>query len=274
MSAAIFALWLCSLVVRAIRAVAARRPAAKPKASAAAPSQQQQHAAAPSQQQQRAPKKDLKALIKEAERAKRAAAAREDPATHHPLFVAALKGHTDAVGFVSWSRDGRRLATACEDLAVRVFEIGGSSSGGGSGGGAKAEPKLVATVRTQQAPLACGFGNADGEVVAVLRGAPFGGCLGGWVGGSSEKFVEMHKAGSVNDRVSLSCSTNHRRRRRRHHHTQQTSPTRRASRSSRRRPAAARRAAAPRTRRAGRVRAQEVRGAGAKGHTGRWEEGL
>ncbi|MQL99102.1 hypothetical protein Taro_031814 [Colocasia esculenta] len=42
---------------------------------------------------------------------------------HHPLDVNTLKGHTDSVTAVCFSSDGRNLATACGDGAVRVFKL-------------------------------------------------------------------------------------------------------------------------------------------------------
>ncbi|XP_078448026.1 transducin/WD40 repeat-like superfamily protein [Wolffia australiana] len=47
---------------------------------------------------------------------------------HHPLEVNTLKGHGDSVTAVSFSSDGRSLATACADGVVRVFKIEDVSS--------------------------------------------------------------------------------------------------------------------------------------------------
>ena len=39
------------------------------------------------------------------------------------LFIAGLRGHTDAVTGLAWSPDGASLATACEDRTVRVYDL-------------------------------------------------------------------------------------------------------------------------------------------------------
>eukprot|EP00775_Hariotina_reticulata_P004028 gene4028-4276_t len=44
-------------------------------------------------------------------------------AAHHALFINTLKGHGDAISAVAWSADGHRLATACDDMQLRVFDI-------------------------------------------------------------------------------------------------------------------------------------------------------
>lgn len=56
------------------------------------------------------------------------AANKEDMAAHHALFVMALKGHSDAVNGIAWSPDGTRLASACDDLTIRVFDLQDLSS--------------------------------------------------------------------------------------------------------------------------------------------------
>ncbi|XP_059633990.1 uncharacterized protein LOC132276546 [Cornus florida] len=47
---------------------------------------------------------------------------------HHPLDVNTLKGHGDSVTGLSFSSDGRNLATACSDGVVRVFKLDDASS--------------------------------------------------------------------------------------------------------------------------------------------------
>ena len=51
------------------------------------------------------------------------AAHKEDMAASHPLFVNALKGHTDAITGIGWAADGSRLVSACEDNTLRVFDL-------------------------------------------------------------------------------------------------------------------------------------------------------
>ncbi|KAL8091849.1 uncharacterized protein LOC141692394 isoform X2 [Apium graveolens] len=47
---------------------------------------------------------------------------------HHPLDLNTLKGHGDSVNGLSFSPDGRSLATACGDGVVRVFKLDDVSS--------------------------------------------------------------------------------------------------------------------------------------------------
>ena len=65
------------------------------------------------------------------------------------------------VNGIAWSSDGMLVATACDDLYVRVFEVADATS---------KEPKFR-RIKTPKAPLGVGFGD-DGDTVAVLmRGA-------------------------------------------------------------------------------------------------------
>ena len=74
------------------------------------------------------------------------------------------KGHGDAVSGVAWSADGGQLATACGDLTLRVFDLSSSS-----GGGVAARDPKFKFIKTPHPPLAVGFGDSPGAVVAVLR---------------------------------------------------------------------------------------------------------
>ncbi|XP_050237343.1 uncharacterized protein LOC126687037 [Mercurialis annua] len=47
---------------------------------------------------------------------------------HHPLDLNTLKGHGDSVTGLSFSDDGRSLATACADGVVRIFKVDDASS--------------------------------------------------------------------------------------------------------------------------------------------------
>jgi WD40 repeat protein len=44
-------------------------------------------------------------------------------AAHHALFLTTLKGHGDAINGVAWSPDCRLIASACDDLTIRVFDL-------------------------------------------------------------------------------------------------------------------------------------------------------
>ena len=39
------------------------------------------------------------------------------------MWSPGLKGHTDVVNMLSWSPDGRTLATACDDMTVRLYRF-------------------------------------------------------------------------------------------------------------------------------------------------------
>lgn len=79
-------------------------------------------AAAEAQQQAGQPGVSIKQLLKQAKTKPGTAAHITDKAPHHPLFIATLKGHSDAVTGLAFSRDSSALATACEDRVVRVFK--------------------------------------------------------------------------------------------------------------------------------------------------------
>nr|UUJ75336.1 WD40 transcription factor [Juglans regia] len=56
------------------------------------------------------------------------AADKDQNKRHHPLDLNTLKGHGDSVTGISFSSDGRSLATACADGVVRVFKLDNASS--------------------------------------------------------------------------------------------------------------------------------------------------
>ncbi|GFR51981.1 hypothetical protein Agub_g14508 [Astrephomene gubernaculifera] len=108
---------------------------------------------------------DLKSLIK-AEKAaakKKGATSKEDAMSHHELWLNTLKDHGDTVTGLAWSRDGRLLGSACEDMTLRLFDLGEDV-------GAK-NPKFK-RIRTARIPIGVGFGDSPDQLAAVLRGAP------------------------------------------------------------------------------------------------------
>ncbi|KAG7671967.1 putative Transducin beta-like protein 2 [Nannochloris sp. 'desiccata'] len=63
----------------------------------------------------------LKSLIKNSK--KSGAAGGPDRHADSELFINGLRGHTDTVTGISFSSDGKSLATACEDRCLRVFDL-------------------------------------------------------------------------------------------------------------------------------------------------------
>lgn len=164
LSAGIVALWVLSLVVRALLALV--RPAASAKRSVQNKQASKEAPKEPAKPRnaasggQRGP--DLKTLIQESKTAKKSVHTKEDMAAHHALFLTTLKGHGDAINGVGWSPDGRLLASACDDLTVRVFDLRDVGN---------KDPKFR-WIRTQQPPLACAVSKDAKEVVAILRDIP------------------------------------------------------------------------------------------------------
>ncbi|GLC40138.1 hypothetical protein PLESTB_000881000 [Pleodorina starrii] len=106
---------------------------------------------------------DLKSLIKaDKTAAKKKSTTKEDQMATHELWVNTLKDHADTVHGVAWSRDGQLLATACEDMTLRIFDMSDVSS---------KNPKFK-RVRTARIPLGVGFGDSPDAVAAMLRGSP------------------------------------------------------------------------------------------------------
>jgi WD40 repeat protein len=66
----------------------------------------------------------LKSLIKNSQKRREGGAAGPDHHADSELFVATLRGHTDAVTGLAFSADGASLATACEDRTLRVYAVG------------------------------------------------------------------------------------------------------------------------------------------------------
>lgn len=76
------------------------------------------------------------------------------------IVVGILQGHTDTINSIAWSPTGRLIATACDDMEVRLFDIQELSS----------QNIKYKKIETKQAPLGVGFGNDGNSVVAALRG--------------------------------------------------------------------------------------------------------
>ncbi len=76
------------------------------------------------------------------------------------MFVHACNhsGHGDVVLGISWSADGQQLATACEDLYVRVFDVSDITN---------REPKFR-RIKTARTPVGAGFADARGDNISVV----------------------------------------------------------------------------------------------------------
>jgi hypothetical protein len=74
---------------------------------------------------------------------------------------AALQGHPDIINAAAWSPNGRLIATACDDMQLRLFDVSALAS----------QNIKFKWVKTPQAALGVGFGNDGSSLVAALRGA-------------------------------------------------------------------------------------------------------
>eukprot|EP00878_Enallax_costatus_P010560 GHUV01011027.1.p1 GENE.GHUV01011027.1~~GHUV01011027.1.p1 ORF type:complete len:367 (+),score=82.44 GHUV01011027.1:462-1562(+) len=90
------------------------------------------------------------------------AATKEDMAAHHALFINTLKGHTDTINSIAWSPNGRLLASACDDMQLRLFDMSDLSN----------QNLKFKKVKLKQGPVGVGFGNDGSSLVAALRGYP------------------------------------------------------------------------------------------------------
>jgi WD40 repeat protein len=70
------------------------------------------------------------------------------------------QGHPDIINAAAWSPNGRLIATACDDMQLRVFDVGQLAS----------QNIKFKWVKTPQAALGVGFGNDGSSLVAALRG--------------------------------------------------------------------------------------------------------
>lgn len=135
------------------------RPKTSKKAKAAKGSDSEQEVVHAGSGKDRGP--DLKSLIKQQQQAaKKKGVPKDELAASHELFINTLKDHADAVHAVAWSRDGQLLASACEDMQVRIFDLSDL---------ANKNPKFR-RVKTSKIPTGVGFGDAADEVVVAMRG--------------------------------------------------------------------------------------------------------
>ncbi|XP_042454142.1 transducin beta-like protein 2 isoform X1 [Zingiber officinale] len=80
---------------------------------------------------------------------------------HHHLDLNTLKGHGDSVTAVSFSSDGRNLATSCSDGAIRVFRIDDASS--------KSFKSLRINLPAGAHPTAIAFSDGSSSVVVAAQ---------------------------------------------------------------------------------------------------------
>jgi WD40 repeat protein len=66
------------------------------------------------------------------------------------------------INAAAWSPSGRLIATACDDMQLRLFDVSALAS----------QNIKFKWVKTSQAPLGVGFGNDGSSMVAALRGEP------------------------------------------------------------------------------------------------------
>ncbi|KAF5843867.1 WD40-repeat-containing domain protein [Dunaliella salina] len=145
--------------------------ATKGKKGAAKPKQQQQQQRSQQQQKQQVMAahaeplergmnfKELKEAEKRAEKSRKAAA-KDDHASGHALFLNTLKGHGDAVHSVAWNTEGKQLVTACEDMVVRVFDVLDVTT----------RNQKYTSIRAAKIPQGAGFGDSDNEVLVLMQG--------------------------------------------------------------------------------------------------------
>ena len=72
--------------------------------------------------------------------------------------ITSSSGHGDVVHGICWSADGKQLATACEDMYVRVFDVADVCN---------REPKFR-RIKAARIPVGAGFADAQADRVAVV----------------------------------------------------------------------------------------------------------
>lgn len=76
------------------------------------------------------------------------------------VFPLLRQGHPDVINAAAWSPNGRLLATACDDMQLRLFDVAELGS----------QNIKLKCVQGPQAALGVGFGNDGSSLVAALRG--------------------------------------------------------------------------------------------------------
>lgn len=105
---------------------------------------------------------DLKTLIKDSQKAAKTKTQKEDPAAAHELFLNTLKGHGDLVSDMAWSPDNKFVASACDDMYVRVYDVSDITN---------KDPKHR-KIKTAKLPIGVGFGDDTDSVVVLMKGVP------------------------------------------------------------------------------------------------------
>ncbi|KAL3134052.1 hypothetical protein ABBQ32_008481 [Trebouxia sp. C0010 RCD-2024] len=120
-------IYVVSLPVRALCKVLPQKKRETPKRQAPSPEESSRSAKRVAEPQK--PGMSMKQLMKKTNQVtSRTQAGVVDKATHHPLFLNTLKGHTDHVGGLAFSADGSSIATACDDRVVRLFKLSNAAA--------------------------------------------------------------------------------------------------------------------------------------------------
>ena len=94
--------------------------------------------------------------------------------------ITSSSGHGDVVHGICWSADGKQLATACEDMYVRVFDVADVCN---------REPKFR-RIKAARIPVGAGFADAQADRVAVVMK---GECRGDQVAGGTTMGVRRSR---------------------------------------------------------------------------------
>jgi WD40 repeat protein len=88
------------------------------------------------------------------------------------------QGHGDAINGIAWSPDGKLIATACDDMLLRLYDLHDLTAtttrdSGSGGGGSSSQPRDIKfkSHELRATPLGVGFGNDGHSLVVATRGA-------------------------------------------------------------------------------------------------------